>query len=95
MQADAILTEILANAVKLAQDQFGNYVVQHVVEHGKQVHKEAMITALKSSLVMLSKQKFSSNVIEKCLQFGSDRDRDTLIREMIGKDHDSYAGLPP
>ncbi len=86
-----MIEQIIAHAVDLAQDVFGNYVAQHVVEHGKQTHKDAIIAKLKSSLVLLSKQKFSSNVIEKCLKFGSDDARDLYIREILGKDNDPYA----
>ena len=36
-QTAPILQELHANTEQLLQDQYGNYVVQHVLERGKQV----------------------------------------------------------
>jgi len=36
-QTSAILDELLSNIEPLLQDQYGNYVIQHVLEHGKPV----------------------------------------------------------
>ena len=36
-QTTPILQELHANTEQLLQDQYGNYVVQHVLERGKQV----------------------------------------------------------
>lgn len=36
-QTAPILEELHANTEQLLQDQYGNYVVQHVLERGKQV----------------------------------------------------------
>ncbi len=82
------MNEIIKKAVDLAKDQYGNYVVQHVFEHGKEQYKEKIMKALRGSLVALSKQKFSSNVIEKCLQYSSDKDKEHLVQEMLGKEGD-------
>ena len=38
-QTAPILEELHANTEQLLQDQYGNYVVQHVLERGKQVRK--------------------------------------------------------
>ena len=34
-----IMAEILASTCQLAEDQYGNYVMQHVLEHGMQVRE--------------------------------------------------------
>ena len=39
-QTAPILQELHANTEQLLQDQYGNYVVQHVLERGKQVKIE-------------------------------------------------------
>ena len=83
------MEEIVKKAVDLAQDQFGNYVVQHVLEHGKETHKASIMKVLRDHLLLLSKQKFSSNVIERCLQHASDKEKDLLISVMVGKEGDS------
>ena len=39
-QTAPILEELHANTEQLLQDQYGNYVVQHVLERGKQVRNK-------------------------------------------------------
>ena len=84
------MEEIVRRAVELAQDQYGNYVVQHVVEFGKPAHKEAIIKALKGRIGDLSRQKFASNVIEKCLKHVGPKEVEVLLLEIVGKESDRY-----
>lgn len=79
-----MMEEILQSACTLAQDQYGNYVVQHVLEHGKPHERCAVIKKLAGQIVKMSQQKFASNVVEKCLAFGGPADRQILINEMLG-----------
>lgn len=51
----------------MVSDQYGNYVVQYVLELGN-LNKNAMIAdALKGQVARLSAGKFSANVVEKVL----------------------------
>lgn len=79
-----MMEEILQSACTLAQDQYGNYVVQHVLEHGRPHERCAVIKKLAGQIVKMSQQKFASNVVEKCLAFGGPADRQILINEMLG-----------
>nr|CAB3484008.1 unnamed protein product [Digitaria exilis] len=79
----AIMNEIVQQTFHLTDDKFGNYVVQHVLEHGKPEERSSIIQKLSGQVVILSKQKFASNVIEKCLEFGTYEERDSLIGEII------------
>ena len=45
--------------LSLVQDQYGNYVIQHVLEHGKRKEKSAVISKTKGQLVQLSQHKFA------------------------------------
>jgi len=78
----------LKKAVELAQDQFGNYVVQHVLERGKDVHKESIFKVIRDQLMLLSRQKFSSNVVERCFLHANEKHREQLIMAMLGKEGD-------
>eukprot|EP00975_Prorocentrum_lima_P047941 10025034-Prorocentrum_lima.AAC.1 len=60
-QNHAILSEILQSIQMLAKNQYGNYVVQHVLIHANAKHRATVIKSLKGNLVELSKHKFSSN----------------------------------
>ncbi|KAL6650412.1 hypothetical protein ACP70R_009337 [Stipagrostis hirtigluma subsp. patula] len=79
----AIMDEIVQHTFRLTDDKFGNYVVQHVLQHGKPEERSSIIKKLSGQVVILSKQKFASNVIEKCLTFGTPEERDGLIGEII------------
>ncbi|KAK9063407.1 hypothetical protein SSX86_017277 [Deinandra increscens subsp. villosa] len=79
-----VMDEILKSINMLAQDQYGNYVIQHVLEHGKPHERKCIIDELTGQIVKMSQQKFASNVVEKCLTFGTPEERQTLVTEMLG-----------
>ncbi|KAM7271079.1 hypothetical protein ACFE04_030293 [Oxalis oulophora] len=79
-----MMDEIFLSVCMLAQDQYGNYVVQHVLEFGKPDERTVIIKKLTGQIVQMSLQKFASNVIEKCLTFGTVQERQTLVNEMLG-----------
>jgi len=61
-----LLHYCIDNTHELCKNQYGNYVIQHVLIHGTPWHKGAVIVSLRGTLLALSKHKFASNVIEKC-----------------------------
>lgn len=68
-----------------AQDSFGNYCVQYVLELGQREASAGIMRTLAGHVAELSMQKFSSNVVEKCLKLGGlDSDRDAVVRELAG-----------
>ncbi|KAG8380532.1 hypothetical protein BUALT_Bualt06G0025400 [Buddleja alternifolia] len=79
-----IMDEIMSSVCNLAQDQYGNYVLQHVLQHGKPHERSTIISKLAGQIVKMSQQKFASNVIEKCLTFGGPEERQLLVNEMLG-----------
>ncbi|XVF05477.1 hypothetical protein REPUB_Repub05bG0175500 [Reevesia pubescens] len=79
-----VMDEILGSVSMLAQDQYGNYVVQHVLEHGKPHERSIIIKELAGKIVQMSQQKFASNVVEKCLTFGGPAEHQLLVNEMLG-----------
>jgi hypothetical protein len=76
--------------MELSQDQYGNYVIQHILEFGKEEHKQEILKSVNAAILSLSRQKYSSNVIEKCFQFATDKDKAQLILTMVGKATDAY-----
>lgn len=63
-----LVDAISAHALTLSQDQFGNYVVQYVLDLHNDKFSGAVMTQLVGNAAFLSTQKFSSNVIEKCIK---------------------------
>ncbi|KAK4414880.1 Pumilio6, chloroplastic [Sesamum alatum] len=84
METQFIVNEILDSVRSLAQDQYGNYVTQHVLMRGKPRERSEIIEKLAGSIVQLSQHKFASNVVEKCLEYSDFTARELLIKEIIG-----------
>ncbi|KAI8544847.1 hypothetical protein RHMOL_Rhmol08G0326800 [Rhododendron molle] len=78
-----IVDEILESAYVLAQDQYGNYVTQHVLERGKPHERSQIISKLTGKIVPMSQHKYASNVVEKCLEHGDSAERELLIDEIL------------
>lgn len=78
-----LLDELHRYTLNLIQDQYGNYVIQHVLEHGKLLDKATVVSKVRGQVLVLSKHKFASNVVEKCVAYGNKRDRQLLIDEVI------------
>ena len=75
----AILAELHTCAGSLIVDQFGNYVTQHVIEHGAEKDRTRLIALVTSQLSNFSKHKFASNVVEKSIEFGSREERRNIV----------------
>ncbi|KAK3120760.1 hypothetical protein QOZ80_9AG0693310 [Eleusine coracana subsp. coracana] len=90
-----IVSEIVEAIVKLALDPFGNYVVQHVVEHGGPSERSMIVKKFDGRVVSMSYHKYASNVIEKCLVFGSLEDRQQMTTEILnaGQHFDHLPGM--
>ncbi len=81
-----VLNSIIDFHQDLLDDQYGNYVIQHVLRYGRTVDRDSVLDiVVKNSLLSLSRQKFASNVVEKLLKFGNDDHRRALVREMLKK----------
>ncbi|KAF8691219.1 hypothetical protein HU200_040339 [Digitaria exilis] len=78
-----VTAEIIESAKVLSADQYGNYVVQHLLEHGSPIKRSMMVTEFVGRIVTMSYNKHASNVIDKCLTFGCDRDRQVITNEII------------
>ncbi|KAJ3037543.1 mRNA binding protein puf3 [Rhizophlyctis rosea] len=78
-----LLEELHRYTINLIQDQYGNYVIQHVLERGKPADKALIISKVRGQVLQMSKHKFASNVVEKCVAYGSKKDRQLLIDEVI------------
>jgi pumilio RNA-binding family len=76
--------EILRAAGPLARDRYGNYVVQHVLQHGDDTSRKSVLATLAGQIVPLAQHKFASNVVEKCLTYCGAEEREIMIGEILG-----------
>jgi len=77
-----LLEELFQHIHQLAQDQYGNYVIQHILEKGKPKDKQYVINQVKGNVLQMSQHKFASNVVEKCVQNANRDDRLYFIEEI-------------
>jgi len=83
-QKSRALNIILKCHKVLLDDQYGNYVIQHVLQFGRNSDRDSILKIIQESgLLALSRQKFASNVVEKLLKFGSPFHRNAIVREML------------
>jgi hypothetical protein len=78
-----LIGQIIAAALPLVQDPFGNYVLQYIFDQNEPTFSEPLCCAFLGKLSMLSRQKFSSNVIEKCLRIAEADTKHKMIQEII------------
>ena len=74
----------------LLDDQYGNYVIQHVLQFGRKSDRDIVLQiVIENGILGLSRQKFASNVIEKLLKYGNGSHRKRIVREMLNVVNDS------
>ncbi|KAG2699128.1 hypothetical protein I3843_07G177200 [Carya illinoinensis] len=83
---DKLAGEVSRNGILLAQDPYGNYVVQYIIELKIPSASAKLFSQFKGNFVQLSKQKFSSHVVEKCLTHFEEH-RPRIIRELLSESH--------
>ncbi|OAG32560.1 pumilio RNA-binding family [Nematocida sp. ERTm5] len=76
------IDKIISNAKLLVEDQYGNYVIQHILEKGTHAHKRKIITELSDNIAEYSIHKFASNVMEKCVICGTSEDRRYMLKQL-------------
>ena len=80
----AVLNEIRKSHQRLLDDQYGNYVIQHVLQFGRDSDRDSILAIVaENGLLELSRQKFASNVVEKLLKYGNGPQRQAIAREML------------
>jgi pumilio RNA-binding family len=87
---------IYKNILDICQDQYGNYVIQHLLEVNKGKNCEEIFKLIKGKVFEMSTHKYASNIIERCLYFGSKEQKYNIIDEVLLKDdylHDSLIAL--
>ena len=88
-----LLEELHCCASNLIVDQYGNYVTQHVIEHGRPEDRAKIISLITGQLIMYSKHKFASNVVEKSIQFGTEEQRRSIVRILSAVDEKGESPL--
>ena len=80
--------------INLCTDQYGNYVIQNLLETRHGENCKEIYEALKGRILEMSIHKFASNVIERCLHYGTKDQKEDIINEIIApKDENNHDPL--
>ncbi|EIW70182.1 hypothetical protein TREMEDRAFT_29689 [Tremella mesenterica DSM 1558] len=90
----ALIDEMHLHTVKFTMDQFGNYVVQSIIDKGIPEDRHKVIDKLLPQIQEMSRHKFASNVVEKALNHADENDRTAIIDEIIGPKPDGTNQIP-
>lgn len=95
-QYRSLLNEMHRDALRLMQDQYGNYVVQWVLQNGMPRDRAELINKTKTRVLRLARHKFASNVMEQVIEVSSPVDRRELLDELLAPlDPAQLAAEPP
>jgi hypothetical protein len=74
-----VVDEILQNLEPIAKGQFGNWCIQHIVEHGEQMDRDYLMNYLIDHSVDWSFDQYASKVVEKALKVGGEQYLDRYL----------------
>ena len=80
----SLVDDVVLKAVDLSKNQYGNYVVQKVLESGKGDLVTKIVERLRGHYYPFSMHKFASNVMEKCIRHAMPREQMMIFTEIIG-----------
>lgn len=96
-QTNEVLVTISERKAVLLGDQYGNYVIQHVLQYGRVEDREGILNLVLergNGVLKLSRQKFASNVVEKLLKYGTPDQRRRVLIEMLKEVNEDEAEGP-
>jgi len=82
-QADELVEELLPHMDSLIKHNFARHVVELLLEHGSQRHRDAVVAAIRKNLLANSKHRNASYVIECAFVYCSDAQRTAMATELM------------
>jgi len=79
--------EMISYFVDLAQNPFGNYGIQYIMENWDNNDLNDIKNKIIENIYELSIQQFSSNVVEKALEINDEENRQKMIRKLCFNDN--------
>ena len=80
-----IIVNILNNAMTLITHQYGNYIIQFLIQSKNQMITFRLITILIPNFGKLAKLKYSSTVLEKCFEYCDEQSKSYLYNVLYNK----------
>ncbi|XP_055317729.1 pumilio homolog 2-like [Sitodiplosis mosellana] len=81
--------------LKLIQDCYGNYVIQHAVQYCAQTDKDNLMWFIVEGVTALAQDKYASNVVERTLKYAAPDMKKQALRIICNQrpDMDAYANF--
>ncbi|KAJ3322555.1 hypothetical protein HDV06_002932 [Boothiomyces sp. JEL0866] len=83
-----VINEIFACTADIAKGQWGNWVIQHILEHGLSSEQNHIISVVLENVFEMSIDQYASKVVEKCVKIASKRDLQQFVEEIIKVESD-------
>ena len=77
-----LIKNLLDICLGLIIDQFGNYVIQSILQLNISKYSSAIALLISENAPSYSKHRYSCNVIEKCFDFCGKKERNILIKKL-------------
>lgn len=78
-----VIDKIIAAAIDLTPQQYGNYVITHILQNGPEEEKIAIIESIMDNILRLSLIQLGSNVVEACLKTGLEPYREAILDRIV------------
>jgi len=75
--------EILGKVESLSDDHYGNYVIQHLLEHGGQGERKRIVEAIQGNVAHFACSTFACGVLDKALTYSSWGDQVDIVRRVL------------
>merc|ERR1719203_1658492 len=78
----SLTDKVLAGAEQLCRHPFGNFVVQHLLEHGTPEQQRALVDMLRADIQRLARHRVASHVVRSALKNASPEDKQRLVSDL-------------
>jgi len=77
-QTAGLVAEVMSDADRLCRHPFGNFVLQHILDHGTDSQRSAVVCAVLPDARGLARHRIASHVLQRALARSSGPDRERL-----------------
>jgi len=89
-----VIDKIISAAIELTPQQYGNYVITHILQNGQNEEKTAIMQQLQDKILSLSLIQLGSNVVEACLKTELSPYKENILDRIINMPPASPVGSP-
>mmetsp|Transcript_11764 Transcript_11764/g.14278 ORF Transcript_11764/g.14278 Transcript_11764/m.14278 type:complete len:803 (-) Transcript_11764:835-3243(-) len=79
-----MLEMVVKNYAPLSVDQHGNFILQHILDHGSKLQAGSVQDFVCLELLELAQHKFGSHLVEKSLQCATEKQANAMVSKLLG-----------